>query len=115
MKGPRGKAIDPLKCDHTWISNSGAGGAPVFRVYDSGPKRMHVKCEHCNSRAWMTEDEWNLLPALNSYFRNCFLMKDERINRSEECICKPAFEGYEVPFAVDPNCPEHAYKYRQLI
>jgi len=47
------------ECVHTWISNSGRGGHPVFR-----PGRvsyypiMHITCGKCNARTWVTEPEW---------------------------------------------------------
>lgn len=51
------------ECKHTWISNSGAGGAPDFRPNRmmSPDPLMHVKCGKCNARTWLTETQWRAL------------------------------------------------------
>lgn len=47
-------------CDHRWVSNSGRGGTPDFRLHSmmSVAPTMHVKCSKCGDRTWMTEVEW---------------------------------------------------------
>lgn len=47
-------------CEHVWIANSGAGGAPVFRKapHFSSQPVMHVRCERCGDRTWKTEQQW---------------------------------------------------------
>ena len=58
----RKKAIDHSKCNHIWVSNSGAGGDPIFKMFVGGIERMHVKCGNgCNSRAWATREDWKEL------------------------------------------------------
>lgn len=52
---------DPNTCAHVWISNSGQGGEPDFRM-NNGAERMHVKCEKCNTRTWFTKPQWNAIP-----------------------------------------------------
>lgn len=47
-------------CKHKWVSNSGRGGAPQFRMNRqmSPYPLMPVRCSECNSRTWMTEAQW---------------------------------------------------------
>lgn len=55
--------MDKFDCEHVWISNSGAGGEPKFRTNRqmSVEPLMHVKCSECNSRTWLTENEWDAM------------------------------------------------------
>lgn len=50
-------------CDHIWVSNSGEGGKPEFKLFShlSATPTMHVKCEVCNCRTWMTQAQWQAL------------------------------------------------------
>lgn len=57
-----GRAPD---CRHSWIANSGRGGAPEFRpaaIVSGDTPVMHVLCEHCLCRTWFTEEKWHALP-----------------------------------------------------
>lgn len=49
------------ECNHVWVSNSGKGGEPEFKVnlQLSTAPLMHVMCEKCGARTWMTEGQWN--------------------------------------------------------
>ena len=53
-------------CAHLWVSNSGRGGEPVFRRNRTmGPDPlMHVKCDKCNNRTWMTQKQWQDIPEI---------------------------------------------------
>ena len=49
------------ECKHVWVSNSGAGGEPVFRTHPQLAGMipcMHVKCELCNDRTWFSQATW---------------------------------------------------------
>ena len=50
------------KCEHLWIANSGKGGAPDFRINRnmSPYPLMHVQCEKCNDRTWLSQRNWFL-------------------------------------------------------
>lgn len=48
------------KCKCKWVANSGNGGKPVFKPM-FGSVVMHVKCSKCNTRTWLTEDQWDAL------------------------------------------------------
>ena len=63
-KPKTGKAPE---CSHIWISNSGAGGLPRWRMNRqlSNEPLMNVRCSECNARTWMTNDQWNDLPEAN--------------------------------------------------
>jgi hypothetical protein len=48
-------------CNHKWIANSGNGGPPEFkpnRTMGCEPL-VHVQCEACGARTWMTEEQWD--------------------------------------------------------
>lgn len=49
-----------MECKHKWIANSGRGGKPEFRPNRqmSTELLMHVTCETCNVRTWMTAAQW---------------------------------------------------------
>lgn len=49
-----------MECKHKWIANSGSGGEPEFRPNRqmSPEPLMHVTCEKCNARTWMTAAQW---------------------------------------------------------
>ncbi len=51
-------------CAHCWVSNSGNGGEPEFRLnrHMSTEPLMHVMCSKCGSRTWFTEKRWKELP-----------------------------------------------------
>lgn len=51
------------ECNHKWIANSGQGGEPSFKGRDS---LMHVKCEKCNGRTWMTQMMWESAQAMKT-------------------------------------------------
>lgn len=55
-------------CPHYWIPNSGLGGDPEFRLNRqmSTEPLMHVMCEKCKCRTWLTEKQWNAIPATNN-------------------------------------------------
>ena len=44
-------------CKHVWVSNSGMGDKPIFtKNSQMGPvPLMHVRCEKCGCRTWLTE------------------------------------------------------------
>ncbi len=48
------------QCKHTWASNSGKGGKPEFKKNSqmSNDPLMHVRCEECGARTWLTEQQW---------------------------------------------------------
>ena len=50
------------ECTHEWISNSGRGGDPDFRLNRqmSPEPLMHVMCAKCGTRTWMTRQQWEL-------------------------------------------------------
>lgn len=50
-------------CDHLWVSNSGQGGEPVFKMNRqmSTFPVMHVKCKECGSRTWVNNSQWILM------------------------------------------------------
>lgn len=52
------------ECQHVWIANSGQGGKPDFRMnrHMSSEPLMHVKCDRCNARTWLTEGQWYAMP-----------------------------------------------------
>ena len=47
-------------CEHEWVSNSGRGGNPVFRLNRQMNLEplMQVRCEQCGTRSWMNEEQW---------------------------------------------------------
>jgi len=49
------------ECMHFWVANSGKGGDPVFKENRqlSEISTMHVKCEKCGARTWISEDDWD--------------------------------------------------------
>ena len=53
-------------CTHVWIANTKPDGSPDFRINRqlSAVPLVIVKCELCNGRSWMTEEQWNTLPEL---------------------------------------------------
>ncbi len=55
--------MDNNDCDHIWVANSGTGGEPRFRRNRSMSHEplMHVKCSGCNSRAWLSENDWDAM------------------------------------------------------
>lgn len=60
----KNKIIDIVKkCDHLWIANTGKGGRPDFRINRqmSPFPLMHVQCEKCNGRTWLTKKNWYLM------------------------------------------------------
>ena len=48
-------------CKHKWVSNSGQGGEPNFKVNKqmAGMPHMHVTCALCNDRTWMSKATWD--------------------------------------------------------
>lgn len=54
-------------CDHVWVSNSGKGGMPEFRRNRqmSYTPTMHVMCNRCKGRTWLTNDSWNEYKAID--------------------------------------------------
>jgi hypothetical protein len=52
--------VDPNLCRHVFVSNSGRGGKPDFRVNRqmSHKPLMHVMCGRCGCRTWVSEDDW---------------------------------------------------------
>lgn len=52
--------MEPDKCAHIWIANSGQAGAPRFRPNRqmSVEPLMHVMCAECDARTWFTEKQW---------------------------------------------------------
>lgn len=61
----------PAPCEHVWVGNSGKGGAPEWRQNRQmwAGLRMHVKCELCHARTWMSQDQWKALPIAGSVQR----------------------------------------------
>ena len=55
--------VTDLDCEHQWVSNSGAGGEPDFRMNRqmSAVALMHVKCYVCDDRTWFTKQQWEAL------------------------------------------------------
>ena len=55
--------MDNNDCAHIWIANSGAGGEPKFRMnrHMSHEPLMHVTCSECNSRTWLSENDWDAM------------------------------------------------------
>lgn len=50
---------------HSWIANSGRGGEPVYKTSPNGPRApltMHVRCDSCGARTWLTRQQWEALP-----------------------------------------------------
>jgi hypothetical protein len=50
---------------HNWIANSGRGGPPIYKTSPNGPRAprtMHVRCDVCGARTWLTEPQWSALP-----------------------------------------------------
>lgn len=59
LRNQRNLAVE--KCEHVWISNSGRGGEPVFKVRSHFLKSkpiMHVRCEKCGDRTWLNKKQW---------------------------------------------------------
>lgn len=56
----KNKIISVVKCDHLWIANSGKGGQPDFKVIAGMSlfPLMHVQCEKCNDRTFLTKKNW---------------------------------------------------------
>ena len=56
--------VTDLDCEHQWVSNSGVGGEPDFRMSRqmSAVALMHVKCFVCGDRTWFTKQQWEALP-----------------------------------------------------
>lgn len=48
------------KCHHTWVSNSGQGGPPDYRLNRRMGKEpvMHIKCLKCGDRTWVAKAQW---------------------------------------------------------
>ena len=55
------KKMTHNKCEHRWITNSGKGGAPVFRLNTQMGRNpiMHTQCLICGDRTWFTSDQWD--------------------------------------------------------
>lgn len=51
-------------CNHVWVSNSGQGGEPEFRLnrHMSDKPLMHVRCSECGCRTWLTREQWDATP-----------------------------------------------------
>ena len=46
-------------CQHEWVSNSGKGGDPRFKLSPGGHYLLaHVRCSLCGDRTWLTESQW---------------------------------------------------------
>ena len=46
-------------CQHDWVSNSGKGGEPIFKLGMAAQHLvMHVRCSKCGDRTWFTETQW---------------------------------------------------------
>jgi len=48
------------ECDHIWVSNSGQGGTPDYRLNRQMGQEpvMHIKCSKCDARTWVTKAQW---------------------------------------------------------
>lgn len=53
-----------IECNHKWISNSGEGGEPEFRLNPQIAHEpvMHIECERCGARTWVTKVQWYAIP-----------------------------------------------------
>jgi hypothetical protein len=54
---------------HSWIANSGRGGEPAYKPGPNGPRAphvMHVRCDGCGARTWLTRAEWEVHIELHS-------------------------------------------------
>ena len=74
----RGNIMD--EHTHKWISNSGQGGEPIFKVNKqmAWVPHMHVKCSLCNDRTWMSRATWiawNKSKGQNVELRCCALLR----------------------------------------
>lgn len=49
--------MSACKDQHEFVSNSGAGGDPKFKIL-YGSRVNHVRCRFCNCRTWLTPAEW---------------------------------------------------------
>jgi len=56
------------RCNHRWVSNSGRGGVPDFRVNRQLALEpiMHIACEKCHARTWMTQSQWYDMRSLSA-------------------------------------------------
>lgn len=52
---------DQSQCAHVWTANSGKGGEPSFNIRMGGDPVMHVRCNHCGTRTFLTREQWRFM------------------------------------------------------
>ena len=50
------------ECTHVWITNSGRGGGPEFKLNSqmSTEPLVYALCGICGARTWLTEAQWKV-------------------------------------------------------
>jgi len=95
------------ECEHEWVSNSGRGGEPIFKENGnmSTSAVMHVKCDKCGARTWLSEDDWNLLESnvidLQDHHPHLTIPTKNAVHVLPVALIKDVIDGKKLIFDID--------------